>query len=259
MRKSQPAQAEHPERHRNNNPMADFTHVQDWIFDLDNTLYPAHCNLFAQIDSRMCQFIQTRLDLPQEKARWLQKHYYAVYGTTLHGLMKEHGIRPEDFLDYVHDIDVSVLPENPGLQEAIRALPGRRFIFTNGSQGHAENVAGHLGILDLFDGIFDIAASEFEPKPQMPAYDRFIRHFDIAPAKAAMFEDIPRNLEAPHGLGLTTVLVQSQADWIEDEPCHSRPARPGENFDHVHHVTECLTSFLGTLRTENTPKGDFGE
>ena len=145
--------------------MADFTHVEHFVFDLDNTLYPADTHLFSQIDQRMTAFIARELALPQDKARHLQKHYYAVHGTTLRGLMQEHGISPQDFMSYVHDIDLSALQENEALKSAIGTLPGKRFIFTNGSVRHAENVAGKIGILDLFDGIFDVSHADYLPKP----------------------------------------------------------------------------------------------
>lgn len=229
--------------------MTDFTHIDTWVFDLDNTLYPADCNLFAQIDARMEAFVGTLLGLPQPAARRLQKQYYADYGTTLSGLMQEHGVRPGDFLDYVHDIDLSPVCENTGLKAAIGKLPGKRYIFTNGSVRHAENVAGKIGILDLFDGIFDIEAAEYLPKPHEETYHRFNKRFGIAPARAAMFEDLPQNLVAAHALGKTTVLVQGEAAWARDEPEGKRPSRPGERFDHVHHVTSDLTSFLAGLKT----------
>ncbi|GGD17240.1 pyrimidine 5'-nucleotidase [Aquisalinus flavus] len=229
--------------------MTDFTHIDTWVFDLDNTLYPAHCHLFSQIDRRMSEFIQARLSLDEASARKIQKHYYSVYGTTLSGLMKEHDMPPRDFLDYVHDIDVSVVPRNEGLRTAISALPGKRYIFTNGSVRHAENVAGKIGVLDLFDDIFDIEAADYLPKPHEDTYTAFNRRFGITPSRAAMFEDLPQNLVAAHALGKTTVLVQSDADWMADEPADKRPSRPGETFDHVHHVTADLTSFLTGLKT----------
>ena len=133
--------------------------IQNWIFDLDNTLYPAECNLFAQIDERMGRFIAKLLDVDRVAARKVQKDYYYRYGTTLNGLMREHKLDPHIYLDYVHDIDHSVLPDLPELNSALDALPGRKFIFTNGSAAHGENVAAALGILDVFDGIFDIAAA----------------------------------------------------------------------------------------------------
>lgn len=221
-----------------------FAHVRDWVFDLDNTLYPADCNLFHQIDARMTDYIVQFLGVEWPTARRLQKDYYVQYGTTLSGLMQKHDVSPTDFMDYVHDIDISPVKRDDALVAAIKALPGRRYIFTNGSIKHAENVAGAIGVLDLFDGVFDIANGGFTPKPHAAAYDRFHAHFDIDPVRAAMFEDMPENLQVPHSAGVRTVLVQSTAAWFDDEPEEKRPARPGQRFSHVDHVTSDLTAFL---------------
>ncbi|MEM9422068.1 MAG: pyrimidine 5'-nucleotidase, partial [Pseudomonadota bacterium] len=167
-----------------------FSHVTTWVFDLDNTLYPAECHLFHQIDARMTSFIAETLDLSAVAARRIQKDYYVRYGTTLSGLMKEHHIPPKDFMRYVHDIDLSGIHRDLALRDAIKALPGRRVIYTNGSQAHAENVAGKLGILDLFDDVFDVEMSDFTPKPQRPAYEIFWSKLGIDPQVAAMFEDM---------------------------------------------------------------------
>ncbi len=223
----------------------DLSHVDTWIFDLDNTLYPAECQLFAQIDRRMTAFMEARLGLAPDEARRRQKQFYADYGTTLSGLMIEHGVAPGDFLGYVHDIDVTAVPANPELAERIANLPGRRLVFTNGSVAHAENVMNQLGVAALFDDIFDIAAAGFTPKPKRAAYDLFVNRYGVAPARAAMFEDLAQNLAEPHALGMTTVLVCSQAEWLNDEPAGKRPARPGDVHEHVHHVTDDLTTFLG--------------
>ncbi len=229
--------------------MTDFTHVRQWVFDLDNTLYPAHCNLFFQIDQRMAQFIEEKLSLPKQEARLLQKELYRVHGTTLSGLMKDHDVKPHDFMDFVHDIDLSNIGINHDLRAALHRLPGEKFIFTNGSVKHAENVAGKIGVIDLFDGVFDIQAANYVPKPQKSTYDIFFERFSIRHKNAAMFEDMAENLVAPHKAGLTTVLVQSEADWVADEPADKRPSRPGETFDHVHHTTDDLTDFLTGLKT----------
>ena len=136
-----------------------------WIFDLDNTLYPAECNLFAQVDQKMGEFIARYLGVPFVYARHLQKTYYRQFGTTLSGLMKVHRMDPKPFLDYVHDLDLTVVREHPELAAAIERLPGRKLIFTNGSRGHAERVAGKLGVLQCFEDIFDIADADYVPKP----------------------------------------------------------------------------------------------
>ncbi|MEC9368111.1 MAG: pyrimidine 5'-nucleotidase [Pseudomonadota bacterium] len=214
--------------------MERFNRTDCWIFDLDNTLYPAECNLFAQVDQRMGEFISRYLGIPFDDARRLQKGYYRQYGTTLSGLMQVHGLRPEEFLDYVHDIDVSVVPEAPELGTAIAALPGRKFIFTNGSRGHAERVAGKLGILKLFDDVFDIGAAAYVPKPSAEAYDKFLNAFAASGETAAMFEDMPHNLEAPHALGMATVLVHSS---YYDHPVQRQIKNWTEPPAHVNQLT----------------------
>ncbi|HNS86935.1 MAG TPA: pyrimidine 5'-nucleotidase, partial [Parvularculaceae bacterium] len=183
--------------------MTDLKHVESWIFDLDNTLYPAECHLFAQIDARMADFIQRMLGVDRAEARRLQKDYYVRYGTTLAGLIAEHRIAPDDFLSYVHDIDRSVVPENPALKRAIEALPGGRFIFTNGSVAHAEKTLARIGLDGLFDDIFDIRAADWMPKPHRKTYEKFIAATGVAARRSAMFEDLAHNLEAPHALGMT--------------------------------------------------------
>jgi putative hydrolase of the HAD superfamily len=225
--------------------MADLRHVENWVFDLDNTLYPADCHLFSQIDARMTDFIRMTTGAPHEEARRLQKHYYVKYGTTLSGMMAEHRIAPDDFLAYVHDIDFSVVPPDPAMRAAIEALPGRRYVFTNGSVAHATRVLERIGIDGLFDDIFDIRAAAWTPKPHRVTYERFLGATRVKPNEAAMFEDLAHNLEAAHALGMTTVLVASDARWFDDEPDDKRPARPGETAPgHVHHVTDNLAGFL---------------
>ena len=221
-----------------------FGRTDVWIFDLDNTLYPASCNLFAQIDHRMGEFIQRYLGVSYAQARHLQKSYYRQFGTTLSGLMKIHHLEPAEYLDYVHDIDLSVVQPSPALGRAIDGLAGRKLIFTNGSRRHAENVAGKLGILDRFEDICDIAACDYVPKPDAEAFDRMLRLHAIDPAGAAMFEDMPHNLEAPHVLGMTTVLVHS--DYM-DHPVQLAMKRWTSLPDHIHHATEDLTAFLERL------------
>jgi putative hydrolase of the HAD superfamily len=218
-----------------------FNHVDTWIFDLDNTLYPASCNLFAQVDLRMSEFIAKTIGVPREHARHLQKAYYRQFGTTLAGLMKVHKLPPGPFLEYVHDIDLSLVPVMPDLAAAISALPGRRLIFTNGSRVHAENVARKLGVLDLFEDICDIAAMEYVPKPEREAFDRMLKLHAVPATQAAMFEDMPHNLVAASALGMTTVLVHS--DYI-DHPAQLKIREWRELPDHVHYLTRDLTKFL---------------
>ncbi len=181
------------------------------------------------------------LDLEHDAARALQKKYYREHGTTLQGLMLHHGIDPNDFLEKVHDIDYSWVKPDPELGNAIRALPGRKFIFTNGDTPHAERTAAALGILDHFDEIFDIVAADLKPKPAPETYDRFLARHGVHSDRAAMFEDLPRNLVAPHQLGMRTVLiVPRNIDVVLDEVWEHE----GKDGAHIHHITDDLTAFL---------------
>ena len=218
-----------------------FAHIRDWVFDLDNTLYPHHSNLFAQIDVKMTAYMSDLLQVSQEEARVSQKELYRDFGTTLNGLIRTHDIDPDDFLQKVHDIDYSWLSPNPELGEAIRALPGRKFIFTNGDRGHAERTARQLGILDHFDDIFDIVAAGLTPKPAAETYDKFTQLHKVAGPDAVMFEDLARNLEVPKRLGMTTVLIVPR----NFEPTFSEiwERDPGQEDD-VDYVTDDLAGFL---------------
>ena len=218
-----------------------FRRVATWIFDLDNTLYPAECNLFAQVDQRMGAFISELLGVDRAEAKRIQKDYYFRYGTTLAGLMREHQLPPERFLDYVHDIDLAPVCEAPLLGAALERLPGRKYIFTNGSRRHAERVAGKLGVLHHFDGLFDIAACNYVPKPSAEAYNAFLRAHEVEAKAAAMFEDLPHNLESPHALGMATVLVRSTH---VEHPTQKAMAEWRVLPPHIHHMTDDLTGFL---------------
>lgn len=228
---------------------ARFAAVESWIFDLDNTLYPPHSDLWPKVDQKITHYISNLLGVDGLTARAIQKYYYQIHGTTLNGLMREHGIDPHPFLDFVHDIDRSSLEPDARLGEAIAALPGRKFIFTNGSVRHAEQTLRQLGIDDHFQGIFDIVAGEFEPKPARRTYERFLETFRVSPVTAAMFEDIPRNLIVPAELGMRTVLVvpgeagDHKEDW--ERYTHHGPGPDGVRFDHV---TADLPHFLDDLR-----------
>jgi putative hydrolase of the HAD superfamily len=218
-----------------------FDRVETWVFDLDNTLYPHHLNLWQQVDERIRLYIERLLDLSKEDAFRLQKDYYRRYGTTLRGLMLEHGLQPDDFLDFVHEIDHSPLEPNPQLGAAIKQLPGRKLILTNGTRKHADAVIQRLAIHEHFEDVFDIVAAELEPKPSPQVYDRFLARHGVDPRKAAMFEDLARNLAAPHSLGMTTVLVIPEGtrevlreDWELE----------GRDADHVDYVTDDLVGFL---------------
>jgi putative hydrolase of the HAD superfamily len=234
--------------------MTDLRHVDAWVFDLDNTLYPADCNLFAQIDARMTRFIEERLGAPYDEARRMQKDFYVRYGTTMAGLMAEHDVRPRAFMDFVHDIDLEPVAADDALKSGLEALPGKKYVFTNGSTKHAENVLRKLDLLHAFDAIFDIECANWRPKPRRETYDAFLAAHAVDPRGAAMFDDIAHNLAAPFDLGMTTVLVASEARWIEDEPSHKRPARIGDRHEHVHHVTDDLAAFLAAALVEEKPR-----
>jgi putative hydrolase of the HAD superfamily len=221
-----------------------FRDTRLWIFDLDNTLYPSECNLFAEIDRRMSSFIQNLLGLDPAAARKVQKDLYYEHGTTLSGLMIEHGVKPDDFMDYVHDIDLSPVEHAPTLAEVIARLEGRKFIFTNGSARHAERVAEKLGVLDKFDGIYDIAAGGYVPKPKPEAFKRFMDYCEGANSKAAMFEDLPHNLEPAHALGIVTVLVKS--DYL-DHPSQHALKEAAELPHYIQFETGDLTGFLNEV------------
>jgi putative hydrolase of the HAD superfamily len=221
-----------------------FGQVETWVFDLDNTLYPHHVNLWQQVDARIRDYIAGFLKIAHDDAFRLQKDYYKRYGTTLRGMMIEHGMKPDDFLDFVHQIDYSPLEPNAMLGAAIEKLPGRKLILTNGTTGHADAVLARLGLAGHFDHVFDIVAAELEPKPSPATYARFLKAHGVAAPRAAMFEDLARNLAVPHELGMTTVLVVPTAaravlreDW----------ELAGRDAPHVDHVTDDLVAFLQAI------------
>lgn len=227
-----------------NSPRTSLAGRRSWVFDLDNTLYPASCDLFAQIDARMTAFVGDYLGLEASAARALQKEYYHKHGTTLKGMMLNHSMDPRDFLAFVHDIDHSPLPVDARLRAAIMALPGRKFVLTNGSLGHAAGVTAAMGLDDLFDGMFGIEDMLFTPKPHRSAFERFVAAHDVAPEDAVFFEDLTRNLEPAHAMGFATVLVQSDKDWSH-EPARVRPGdKAGHELAFVDHATDDLTMFL---------------
>lgn len=230
--------------------MRGFAHIDTWVFDLDNTLYPASCRLFDQIDVRMGNYVSKLLGVELPEAKRRQKEMFYKYGTTLRGLMMEHGVEPDGFLDYVHDIDHSPVPANHDLDEALHALPGRKLIFTNGTVAHAGKVLARLGITHHFGDIFDIVHSDFIPKPDMEPYRKFVSVTGIRPETSAMFEDIARNLEAPHALGMTTVLVTSPENHDADK---LNSASGGIVQPHVHHVTDDLAGFLKSIPVSKPP------
>ena len=242
-----PLPAEGGERTRRARSAARLRATRVWIFDLDNTLYPADCNLFAQVDQKMGEFISRYLGVPFVYARHLQKTYYRQFGTTLCGLMKVHRMDPKPFLDYVHDLDLTVVQEHPELAAAIDRLPGRKLIFTNGSRAHAERVAGKLGVLQCFEGIFDIGDCRLRAE----AHGRAAT-ITSAACMASRRRRRPcsrtcrTTCEAPHALGMTTVLVRSDANY--DHPVQQMIRAWVEPPEHVHHMTHDLAGFLEGVR-----------
>ncbi|PPD43093.1 MAG: pyrimidine 5'-nucleotidase [Methylocystis sp.] len=218
-----------------------FAHIDTWVFDLDNTLYPATSTMWAQIDDRITLFMMRLFGHDAISLRALQKHYYLRYGTTLRGLMTEHGVDAHSYLSFVHDIDRTLIAHNHSLAEAIAALPGRKLILTNGSRDHAIKTAKQIGIDHLFEDIFDIIAADFIAKPDAATYDRFLDQMKVDPARAVLFEDLPRNLVVPHKRGMTTVLVLPLAgEAVEREAWEiARGEEP-----HVDFVTDDLVGFL---------------
>jgi len=222
---------------------AAFAHVDHWIFDLDNTLYSHESRVWPQVNERITLFLQELFGLDGLSSHALRQYYYHRYGTTLKGLMEEHQIDPGVFLDFAHDIDLTLLAPDPKLGAAIAALPGRKLILTNGSVAHAQNVAGKLGILQHFEDIFDIVHAGFVPKPERTTYENFLAKHGVDPGRAAMFEDIEKNLLVPSALGMKTVLIIPRTP----DPFREAWEQAAIEAGHVHYVTSDLTRFLTPL------------
>ena len=216
--------------------------AQCWIFDLDNTLYPASCRLFDQVERRIGEYVQQLLSLEPEAARAVQKQYFRDHQTTLNGLMIHHKIRPEEFLEFVHRIDVSGVTADERLDQALERLPGRKLIYTNGSVRHAENVMGRLGVGRHFEGIFDIAEAAYVPKPDISAYRALVARHGFDPARAIMLDDMPRNLAPAAEVGMTTVWVKTDVSW----------AQPANETDYIHHTTDNLADWLHAVSKDAT-------
>lgn len=211
-------------------PAADFAHVDTWVFDLDQTLYPPAIRLFDQIEARMTTYVMREIGMEREAAEHFRDIWWRNHGTTLAGLMENHGIDPDPFLAEVHDIDLSRVRPDPALAAAIARLPGRRIVYTNGSRGHAERVTAALGLRPLFDALYGIEDAGYRPKPRAEAFGRVFGKDGLDPTRAAMFEDDPRNLAVPHALGMVTVLVGAP---------HEAPF--------IRHHTDALADFLSRV------------
>lgn len=212
-------------------PAASFSHVRHWVFDLDNTLYPPEMRLFDQIEVKMTAWVMATLQVQRAEADRLRRHYWQLYGTTLAGLMAEHGIDPHGYLHEVHDIDFGVLAPDPALADRISALPGRRIVYTNGSAPYARQVLAARGLSHCFHAVYGVEHAGFRPKPERAAFETVFAADGVDPARAAMFEDDPRNLAAPHDMGMRTV-------HVAPEPLAAQ---------HIHHHTDDLTAFLARL------------
>ena len=212
-------------------PDTAFSHVNTWVFDLDNTLYPPSARLFDQIEVRMVRWVMDALKVDKDRANYLRKHYWQTYGTTLAGLMREHDLDPGPYLHDVHDISMDVLTPDPVLAARIKALPGRRIIYTNGTAPYAERVVKARGLDGLFDEVYGVEHASFLPKPERASFEQVFTTDKLDTTKAVMFEDDPRNLAAPHAMGMGTVHV----------------APTPEAGDHIHFHTDDLSHFLGRI------------
>ena len=208
-----------------------FAHVDTWVFDLDNTLYPPSANLFGQMDVRFAAYVTRLTGLPADKALVLCHEYWEHYGSTLRGLIEHHDVDPHHFLADVHDIDITHLEQDDHLLSAIKGLGGRRIVYTNGSENHAKRVLAARGLTSAFDAVYGVEHAQFFAKPTETAFSKVFAQDGVVATKAAMFEDEARNLAVPHALGMRTV--------------HVHPVRSEEPF--VHHHTDHLADFLSQL------------
>jgi len=214
--------------------MKDLKKIKYWIFDLDNTLYSGDTKVFDQVDKKMSKFISEKLKVSIKEAKKIQKNYFHEYNTTLNGMIKNHEIDANEFLEFVHDVNLDFLKPDNLLKQEISSLLGKKFIFTNGSKAHAANVTKRIGIDKLFDGVFDIVESDFIPKPSVEPYKKIIEKYKIEPQYSIFIEDIARNLKPAHELGMKTVWI------INDEPW----AAEFSNSSFINYKTDKLSKFL---------------
>ena len=214
--------------------MKDLANIKFWLFDLDNTLYDGATKVFDQVDKKMSKFISKKLNVSIDEARKIQKNYFQEYNTTLNGMIKNHKIDADEFLEFVHDVDLSFLDKDKDLEDEIKKLDGKKIIFTNGSRAHALNVTKRIGIDKLFDGIFDIRDCEFIPKPSKEPYKKLVECYKIEPQYCIFFEDIARNLKPAHELGMKTVWIKNNEPW----------AAKYSNSDFINYKTDNLAKFL---------------
>ena len=188
--------------------MKEFASIKFWIFDLDNTLYSGKTKVFEQVDKRMSKYISNKLNVSIEEAKKIQKNYFFEYNTTLNGMIKNHKINADEFLEYVHDIDIDFLQKDEKLEKEIKELNGKKIIFTNGSDEHAKNVLKKIGLDKTIDHIFDIIKADYVPKPNILTYRRVIKEYSLDPDKTIMIDDLPNNLKTAKKLGIKTVLIK---------------------------------------------------
>ncbi|MBM3580515.1 MAG: pyrimidine 5'-nucleotidase [Alphaproteobacteria bacterium] len=221
----------------------DLSRIEAWVFDLDNTLYPASCRLFAQVEVRIRDYVARYLGLDADAAFRLQKTYFRDHGTTMRGMMSRHGMDPEPFLAYVHDIDLSAIRPDPALDRALGRLEGRKIIFTNGSTAHAERVMERIGVARHFEAVFDIADADYVPKPEPRVYDALVSRHVLAARATAMVEDIARNLVPAAEIGMTTIWVRGGAG----RPADGLDPPDADVLAAVDHVVDDLVPWLARL------------
>ena len=214
--------------------MKELIKIKYWIFDLDNTLYSGDTKVFDKVDKKMSKFISEKLNVSVEEAKKIQKNYFHEYNTTLNGMIKNHEIDANEFLEFVHDVDLDFLKADKPLEREIAKLEGKKFIFTNGSKAHVANVTKRIGIEKLFDGIFDIVESDFIPKPSIEPYKKIIEKYKIEPQYSIFIEDIARNLKPAHELGMKTVWIKNDEPW----------AAKFSDSDFINYKTDNLAKFL---------------
>ena len=214
--------------------MKELIHIKYWIFDLDNTLYSGQTKVFSEVDKKMSAYISKKLDVDLIKAKEIQKKYFYDTGTTLSGLMKYNNVDPHEFLEFVHNIDISWLPKDLLLREELIKIKEKKYIFTNGSHSHVKNITNQLGIEDLFDGTFAITDADFIPKPSIEPYKKLIKKFDLDPKKSILIEDIAHNLEQAKNLGMKTC-------WLENNESF---AKKDADKPYIDYKIKSLPSFL---------------
>ena len=205
-----------------------------WIFDLDNTLYSGKTRVFEQVSKKMSEYISKKLNISVVEAKEIQKNYFHEYNTTLNGMIKNHKIDADEFLEFVHNINIDFLKKDPMLSEELQKLGGKKIIFTNGSKKHALNVTKRIGIDQYFDDIFDIMDSEFVPKPAIQPYKKLVEKHKIDPKLCGFVEDIARNLKPAYEMGMKTVWIENDEPW----------AKKYSDSDFINFKTKNLSEFL---------------